>query len=81
MKPREEFTEILELSRVTCDKCEISPLHESTLELQNNTDENTANRDIIIVAPKMDQKHTSCSELTTPNPSENKEEFFSQDRC
>ena len=54
LKPRKEFTEILELSRDICDKCEKSPVHESALMLQNNTyhktDENTAGRDMIIVA-------------------------------
>ena len=76
LKPRKEFTGILELSRITRDKCEISPVHESTLELQNNTDENTANRDMIIVAPRMDQKHANYSELTTPDSSESKEELL-----
>ena len=76
LKPRKEFTGIREISRVICDKCEISPVHESTLELQNITDENTGNKDVIIVAPRIDQKHARCSESTTPESSENKEEPF-----
>ena len=85
VKPREEISENLELSKVTCDKRETNLAPESALKLQNNTyhknDETTSDRDMIEGAPREmqeasdkyeDLKHKNHSDLAIPDSSEDK---------